>query len=65
MSAKLKRQIKERIDEEPMSLEELAEAFDIEEKRTFRLLRSMFKKGEISSFKADDGQRKYKVAEEW
>ncbi|MFP3951980.1 MAG: hypothetical protein ACLFVP_07585 [Candidatus Bathyarchaeia archaeon] len=64
MSAKLKRQIKERIDEEPMSLKEIAEAFDITEKRSFSLLRSMFKKGEISSFKADDGQRKYKKTED-
>jgi DNA-binding IscR family transcriptional regulator len=65
MSAKLKRQIKEHIDEEPLSLEEIAENFDITEKKAFRLLRSLFKKGEISSFKADDGQRKYKLAKDW
>ena len=61
MSAKLKRQIKEKIHETPMSLKEISGILDINEKRAFRLLRSMFQKGEVSSFKADDGQRKYRI----
>jgi hypothetical protein len=59
----LKRQIKEKIHETPMSLKEISGTLDINEKRAFRLLRSMFNKGEVSSFKADDGQRKYRIPE--
>lgn len=63
MSAKLKRQIKEKIHESPMTLKEISEILEIKEKSAFRLLRSMFNKGEVLSFKADDGQRKYRIPE--
>jgi DNA-binding CsgD family transcriptional regulator len=63
MSAKLKRQIKEKILESPMSLKEISETFEIKEKRAYKLLRSMYQKDELTSFKADDGQRKYRILE--
>ena len=64
MSAKMKKRIKERISNEPLSLKEIVEEFDLKEKKAFSLLRSMFNKGEVLSIKAEDGQRKYKTADE-
>lgn len=59
MSAKLKKQILVHISEKPMSLAEVAEAMELKEKRTFKLLRSLFNKDEIKMVRDEDGQRKY------
>jgi len=61
MSAKLKKQIKVYLSEEPMSLKEIAEKMELEEKKTFRLLRSLFKKEEIRMARREDGTRCYAV----
>lgn len=62
VSAKLKKQALQLIAEEPLTLRELAEKMDLKEKRAFRILRSLFQKGEISSFRDQDNQRRYRVA---
>jgi len=59
MSAKLKKQILVHISEKPMSLAEVAEVMELKEKRTFKLLRSLFNKDEIKMIRDEDGQRKY------
>lgn len=59
-SAKLKKQILVHLDEKPMSLSEVAEAMELKEKRTFKLLRSLFNKDQIKMIRDDDGIRKYK-----
>ena len=59
MSAKLKKQILVHISEKPMSLAEVAEVMELKEKRTFKLLRSLFNKDEIKMVRGEDGQRKY------
>ena len=58
-AAKLKRQILGHIEENPMSLSEVAELMELKEKRTFKLLRSLFKKDQIKMVRAEDGTRKY------
>lgn len=50
--------------EKPMSLKEIAEELDIKEKKTYNLLKNMFQDDRVSSFKAEDGQRKYRNTEE-
>jgi sugar-specific transcriptional regulator TrmB len=62
MSAKLKNQVGVLLLDKPMSLKEIAEALDIKEKKAYNLLKSMFQKERISSFKDSDGQRKYRCA---
>ena len=62
-TAKLKKQILEHLSEKPMSLKELAEVMELKEKRTFRLLRSLFEKEEIKRVKAEDGVRRYAKVE--
>ena len=59
MSAKLKKQILVHISENAMSLAEVAEVMELKEKRTFKLLRSLFNKDEIKMIRDEDGQRKY------
>jgi predicted transcriptional regulator len=59
MSAKLKKQIKAHLLEEPMSLSEIAEIMELEEKKAFKLLRSMFQKDEIKMTRREDGVRCY------
>ena len=59
-TAKLKRQILVPLDEKPMSLSEVAEVMELKEKRTFKLLRSLFNKDEIKMIRDEDGIRKYK-----
>ena len=59
-AAKLKKQILVHIDETPMSLSEVAEVMELKEKRTFKLLRSLFNKDEIKMIRDEDGIRKYK-----
>lgn len=61
MSAKLKKQIIAHLSEHPMSLKELAEKMELKEKRTFRLLRSLFEKDQIAMVRGDDGARRYRL----
>lgn len=63
MSAKLKKQILKYLEEQPLTLKEIAEKMELKEKRTFKLLRSLFQKGEIASFRDEDNQRRYKSVE--
>ena len=58
-TAKLKKQILVHLDEKPLSLSEVAEMMELKEKRTFKLLRSLFSKGQIKMIRDDDGIRKY------
>jgi DNA-binding IclR family transcriptional regulator len=59
MSAKLKKQILAHLEENPMSLKEVAKAMDLKEKKTFRLMRSLFKKDQIKMKRTEDGVRRY------
>jgi len=47
-----------------MSLKELAEKMEFTEKRTYRLIRSLFEKEQIRSMRGEDGVRRYITAEE-
>lgn len=58
-AAKLKKQILVHLDEKPLSLSEVAEVMELKEKRTFKLLRSLFSKDQIKMIRDDDGIRKY------
>jgi predicted transcriptional regulator len=58
-AAKLKKQILVHLDEKPMSLSEVAEVMELKEKRTFKLLRSLFNKDQIRMIRSEDGIRKY------
>lgn len=42
-----------------MSLSEVAEVMELKEKRTFKLLRSLFNKDQIKMVRGEDGKRKY------
>lgn len=59
MSAKLKKQILIHLAEQPMSLNEIAEKMELKEKRTFKLLRSLFQKDEVIMIRSEDGIRRY------
>ncbi len=59
-TAKLKKQILVHLDEKPLSLSEVAEVKELKEKRTFKLLRSLFNKDQIKMIRDEDGIRKYK-----
>lgn len=48
------------LQEKPFSLAELAEKMELKEKKVFRLLRSLFEGGEITSLRGADGIRKYR-----
>ena len=48
----------------PMSLKEVSEELDVTEKKAYSLLKNMFQKERVNSFKAEDGQRKYRITEE-
>ena len=61
MSAKLKKQALQLLSENPLTLKELAEKMGLKEKKAFRILRSLFAKGEIKSFNDRDNQRRYRV----
>ncbi|KON31237.1 hypothetical protein AC482_01425 [miscellaneous Crenarchaeota group-15 archaeon DG-45] len=63
MSAKLRKQALQLLAEQPMTLRELAEKMELKEKRAFKVLRSLFEKGEISAFTDDDKIRRYRSAE--
>jgi DNA-binding IscR family transcriptional regulator len=58
-AAKLKKQILVHLDGNPMSLSEVAEVMELKEKRTFKLLRSLFNKDQIRMIRGEDGARKY------
>lgn len=64
MSAKLKKQILAHLAERPMSLQEISEKMELKEKRTFKLLRSLFQKDQIKMVRSEDGQRCYAPADE-
>jgi len=59
VSAKLRKQALQLLAEQPLTLKELAEKMGLKEKRTFRILRSLFEKGQIKSFKDQDNVRRY------
>ena len=59
MSAKLKKRALEILDDNPLTLKELADKLEIGEKRTFRILRSLFQKGEIKSFMGKENKKLY------
>jgi predicted transcriptional regulator len=65
VSAKLKKQILKYLEERPLTLKEISDKMELKEKRTFKLLRSLFQNGEITSFKDEDNQRCYKPAEKF
>lgn len=64
MSAKLKKQIKAYLTENPLSLKEIAAKMELEEKKTFRLLRSLYQKDEIKMVRRDDRVRCYTLTED-
>ena len=59
VSAKLRKQALQLLAEQPLTLKELAEKMGLKEKRAFRILRSLFEKGQIKSFKDQDNVRRY------
>jgi DNA-binding CsgD family transcriptional regulator len=59
VSAKLKKQILAHLAEQPMSLKEIADKMELKEKRTFKLMRSLFQKDQIRLIRSEDGQRRY------
>ena len=60
LSAKLKKQIVAQLSQQPMNLKELAEKMELKEKRTYRLLKSLFEKDQIEMVKGEDGTRRYR-----
>lgn len=48
----------------PMSLKEVAGELGVTEKKAYSLLKNMFQKDRVTSFKDSDGQRKYRNTEE-
>lgn len=63
-AAKLKKMILAEIAVQPMSLKEIAAKMELKEKRTYRLLKSLFEKDQIQSSRSEDGVRRYSPAEE-
>jgi DNA-binding MarR family transcriptional regulator len=47
-----------------MSLKEIAAKMELKEKRTYRLLKSLFEKDQIQSSRGEDGIRRYSPLEE-
>jgi len=62
VSAKLKKQAFQILDEQPMTLKELSQKMDVTEKRVYKVLRSLFKDGKLTSFKDEDSIRRYRPA---
>lgn len=60
MSVKLKKQILKHLQEQPLTLKEIAEKMGLKEKRAFKLIRSLYQKGQINSFKDENNQKRYK-----
>jgi DNA-binding MarR family transcriptional regulator len=63
-AAKLKKMLLAEIAVQPMSLKEIAEKMELKEKRTYRLLKSLFEKDQIQSSRGEDGVRRYSPSEE-
>ena len=63
-AAKLKKMILAEIAVQPMSLKEIAAKMELKEKRTYRLLKSLFEKDQIQSSRDEDGIRRYGPSEE-
>ncbi len=63
-AAKLRKMLLAEIAAQPMSLKEIAEKMELKEKRTYRLLKSLFEKDQIQSSRGEDGARRYAPAEE-
>jgi DNA-binding IclR family transcriptional regulator len=63
-STKLKKDILKELEAEPLSLAEIALKLELKEKKVFRLLRSLFEKGEIAPNRGADGSRKYRLTTE-
>ena len=63
MSAKLKKQALQLLAEQPLTLKELAEKMDLKQKRTFRILRSLYEKRQIISFKDPNNMRRYRISD--
>ena len=63
-NAKLMNDIGVLLLEKPMSLKEVAETMELKEKKAYTLLKNMFSKDRVISFKDADGQRKYRCTEE-
>ncbi len=63
-AAKLRKMLLAEIAVQPMSLKEIAEKMELKEKRTYRLLKSLFEKEQIQSSRGEDGVRRYVPAEE-
>ena len=60
-TAKLKKDVVKHLQDKPLSLAEIAAAMELKEKRVFRLLRSLFEGGEITSKRDAEGVRKYRL----
>jgi len=55
--------IEKQLSTRPMSLKELAEKTGIEEKRVYRALSSLHRRGQIIHFRDDDDIRRYRPVE--
>lgn len=60
-TVKLKKQILVHLGEQPMSLKEIAEKMELQEKKTYRLIKSLFQKEQIRMVRSEDGTRRYKI----
>jgi DNA-binding IclR family transcriptional regulator len=63
-TAKLKKDALKQLEAKPMSLAALAAAMELKEKKVFRLLRSLFEGGAITSHRGADGSRIYRPTTE-
>ena len=63
-TAKLKKDALKQLEVKPMSLADLAVAMELKEKKVFRLLRSLFEGGAITSHRGPDGSRIYRPTTE-
>jgi len=59
-TAKLKKDALKQLQVKPLNIKELAVVMELKEKKVFRLLRSLFEGGEITSFRGTDGSRIYR-----
>lgn len=49
--------------ENPLSLKEVAAILDVKEKKAYSLLKNMFQKDRVVSFRDEDGVRRYRITE--
>ena len=64
MYAKLTQQVMMQLSERPMSLKELAEKINVEEKRVYRVLSSLHRDIRVVHFRDEDSVRRYRLIEE-